>query len=313
MRYCFGIDVGATTVKMGLFNIEETDAELIEKWEIETDISEHGSLILKDIAYEINNKCDQKNIKKENIIGIGIGVPGPVNSSGVVKKAVNLGWGEFNIEEKLKSLTKIYTKAGNDANVAALGEMWKGGGKGYDNIILLTLGTGIGGGIIIDGRIISGAVGAAGEIGHMHINDQETRKCGCGNCGCLEQYASASGIARLAKTRLKEYNGISALKNKNDVSAKDIFDAVRQKDDLAVEIAKEFGEYLGRALADIAVIVNPFVFVIGGGMSKAGEIVIDYIRPPFQKYAFHACKDTKFSLAQLGNDAGIYGAAKMVL
>ncbi len=306
----FGVDLGGTTVKMGLFD-EEGNVE--EKWEIVTRKEENGSYILPDIAASIKEKATKRGISGEDIIGVGIGVPGPVDDNGVIYKAANLGWGVFSIKETLSGLLDgIRVEAGNDANVAALGEMWQGGGKGYRNLVAVTLGTGVGGGIIINGKILTGATGAAGEIGHIHVDDEETEVCGCGNCGCLEQYASATGVVRLANRRLAKDDAPSILRGKN-LNAKVVWDAVKAGDEVAIEIAKVFGEYLGSGLASIACVVNPEVFVIGGGVSKAGEILMDYFVEPYKKHVFHASKDVKFALATLGNDAGIYGAARLVL
>ena len=203
-------------------------------------------------------------------------------------------------------------EGGNDANVAALGEMWKGGGQGHKNLVAVTLGTGVGGGIIVNGEIMTGATGAGGEIGHIHVEDHETEACGCGNYGCLEEYASATGITRLANRALKASDKDSVLRN-GEVSAKTVFDAVKAGDELAIEIAKQFGEYLGKGLGVVAGIINPEIFVIGGGVSKAGEVLFDYIKPAFERTTFHGSRNVIFALATLGNDAGIYGAARLVL
>ena len=308
--HIFGVDVGGTTVKLGLFDI---NGNVLDKWEIPTRTDDGGKNILPDIAASIRNKMDEKSIAKENLAGVGVGVPGPVDRDGVVHKAVNLGWNRFDLKKELGSLLDgIRIEASNDANVAALGELWKGGGQGYKNIVAVTLGTGIGGGIIINGEILSGATGAGGEIGHIHVEDNETEECGCGNHGCLEQYGSATGITRLARRVLDSSNKDSILRSE-ELSAKAVFDAVKTGDELAIEVAGQFGNYLGKGLAIIAGIINPEIFVIGGGVSKAGEVLFDYIRPAFEETVFHGSKDTRFALASLGNDAGIYGAAKMVL
>ena len=253
-----------------------------------------------------------KQMDKDAIAGVGVGAPGPIDAAGVVHRAVNLGWKTFNVKETLEALINLPVRAGNDANVAALGEMWMGGGKGYKDLVVVTLGTGVGGGIIVDGRMISGSTGAAGEIGHIHVDDTETDVCNCGNKGCLEQFASATGITRLANKKLASTDMDSVLRG-GEVSAKTVFDAVKARDPLAMEVAEQFGKYLGDALAAVAGVVNPEAFVIGGGVSKAGEILIDYIRPHYEKSVFHGCREAKFALATLGNDAGIYGAAKLVL
>lgn len=306
----FGVDLGGTTVKLGLFTPE---GDVVEKWEIVTRKENAGKQILPDIADSIKAKMDEKGIAKEGVVGVGIGVPGPVDSNGIIYKAANLGWGVFSIKNQLTELLDgIRVEAGNDANVAALGEMWKGGGKGHKNMVAVTLGTGVGGGIIIDGRILTGSTGAGGEIGHIHVDDNETEKCGCGNAGCLEQYTSATGVVRLANRRLAKDDKTSVLRG-IEVTAKDVWDAVKTGDSIAVEVAEQFGEYLGRGLAAVACVVNPEIFVIGGGVSKAGDVLIDYLKPHYEKHVFHGSREAKFALATLGNDAGIFGAAKLVL
>ncbi len=308
--YVFGVDVGGTTVKMGLF---QNDGTVLDKWEIPTRTENGGEKVLPDIAAAILDKMAEKGIGRADVAGVGVGVPGPIDGQGIVHRAVNLGWGVFNMEETLSELLDgMVVKGGNDANVAALGEMWKGGGQGYSNLVAVTLGTGVGGGIIIDGKILTGATGAGGEIGHIHIEDGETDQCGCGNYGCLEEYASATGVVRLAKRALAASDTDSVLRS-GEVSAKSVFDAVKVGDALAISVAEQFGEYLGKGLAAIAGVVNPEIFVIGGGVSKAGEVLFQYIQPAYQNYVFHGSRDAKFALATLGNDAGIFGAAKLVL
>lgn len=311
-KYAFGVDVGGTTVKLGLFNDE---GQVLDKWEIPTVKDNGGEKVLPDIAASIKNKMQEKNITAADLVGVGIGAPGAVNADGfMVNGAVNIGWGSFDLAETLKKELDldVTVKAGNDANVAALGEMWQGGGKGYSNLVAVTLGTGVGGGIIIDGRILTGTNGAGGEIGHIHMEDNETEVCGCKNKGCLEQYASATGITRLANRRLAKDDAPSILRG-GEISAKTVFDAVKAGDKVAIEIAEQFGEYLGKGLAAVASVVDPQIFVIGGGVSKAGDILFKYIEPSYKRCAFGPCKQAKFALAELGNDAGIYGAAALVL
>ena len=308
-KYVFAVDLGGTTVKMGLFDV---DGNVLEKWEIVTRKENGGEKILPDIAESILVKMQEKSIAKDDVLGIGIGVPGPVDSKGTIYKAANLGWGVFNVSETLGKLTSLPVKTGNDANVAALGEMWKGGGQGYNSIVAVTLGTGVGGGVIIEGKLVAGSTGAGGEIGHIHVEDNETISCGCGNCGCLEQYTSATGITRLANERLAQDNKPSVLRD-GEVSAKTVFDAVKAGDELAFEVAEIFGMYLGKGLAAVGAVVNPEAFVIGGGVSKAGEVLFDYIEKNYMKYSFHGTRNVKFRLATLGNDAGIYGAAKLIV
>ena len=308
-KYVFGVDVGGTTVKMGYFDIE---GNLIEKWEIPTRTEDKGVNIIPDIAGSILVKLAQKDIDKKEVAGVGIGVPGPVKEDGTVLVAVNLGWDKRNTNEQLEDLLGIPVKTANDANVAALGEMWRGGGQGYEDVVAVTLATGVGGGVINGGKVIAGSNGAGGEIGHIHLKDNEREECGCKGHGCLEQYASATGVVRLAKKKLADSSKPSVLRD-DEVTAKAVWDAVKADDELAKEVANIYGEYLGKGLAAVAAVVNPQVFVIGGGVSKAGRVVIDYLEPYFDKYAFPGTKNAKFVLAKLGNDAGIYGAAKLVL
>ena len=309
-KYVFGVDVGGTTVKMGLFTVE---GELLDKWEIKTRTQENGKYVLPDIADSIKAKTAEKNIDSADVTGVGIGVPGPVKEDGTVLKCVNLGWGIINVEDELKALVGYPVKAGNDANVAALGEMWQGGGKGHSNLVMVTLGTGVGGGIILNGKMLFGVNGAGGEIGHICVDDAETETCGCGNKGCLEQYTSATGVVRLAGRAMAASDKASVLRDMPEVTAKDVFDAAKAGDELAAEIVDTQARILGRALAQIACVVDPEIFVIGGGVSKAGAILTDSVQKYFEHYAFHACRNTSFALAQLGNDAGIYGAACSIL
>lgn len=309
-NYVFGVDIGGTTVKIGLFT---TQGEMVDKWEITTRTDEGGRYILSDIAESIKSKIAERAIAADDVAGIGMGVPGPVKEDGTVLKCVNLGWGIFNVAEELGKLTGYPVKAGNDANMAALGEMWQGGGKGHKNIVMVTLGTGVGGGIIINGKMLSGVNGAGGEIGHMCVNDDETDVCGCGNKGCLEQYTSATGIVRSANIMLNTTDKPSKLREVMYISAKEIFDAAKEGDEVAATLVENHGKVLGKALAQIACVVDPEIFVIGGGVSRAGEILIHTTAKYFAEYAFHACKQTKFALATLGNDAGMYGGACCIL
>ncbi len=308
-NYCFGVDVGGTTVKIGLFDREGT---ILDKWEIPTRTEGNGEKILPDIAQALQKKMEEKGLQKEDMAGVGIGAPGPIDKDGTVYEAVNLGWGVFSLRDTLQELCGMPVRAGNDANVAALGEMWKGGGQGYRNLVLVTLGTGVGGGILVNGEILNGATGAGGEIGHIHIQDGEEDACGCGNHGCLEQYASATGIVRLANRILNATDEDSVLRQ-GKVSAKTVFDAVKAGDQVAVQIAEAFGDYLGKGLAAIAGVVNPEAFVIGGGVSKAGDVLFSFIEKNYRKYVFHGSRNARFTLATLGNDAGICGAAKLIL
>ena len=264
-KYVFGADIGGTTVKLGYFT---TEGELLEKWEITTRKDDGGRFILSDVADSINAKIAEKELTKEEISGVGIGVPGPVKDDGTVLGCANLGWGEFNVEIEAEKLLELPVKVGNDANMAALGEMWQGGGKGFQSLVMVTLGTGVGGGIIINGKMISGTNGAGGEIGHICVNDSEKETCGCGKKGCLEQYTSATGITRMAVRELNNTDRVSKLRNVQYMSAKEVFDAAKDGDDLALELVEKHGKILGKALAAIAAVCDPEAFVIGGGVLK---------------------------------------------
>ena len=309
-KRCFGVDIGGTTVKMGLFTV---DGKVTDKWEIPTRKEENGKYILEDIAKSVKERMQRDTLTLEDIAGLGIGVPGPVKEDGTVLKCANLGWGVFNVADTVRELTGIENvKVGNDANVAALGEMWQGGGKGYNNLVMVTLGTGVGGGVILGGKILTGSNGAGGEIGHIRVNYEEKDVCGCGKTGCLEQYASATGVVRLAKKALEKKEKKATLVA-DDLSAKAVFDAAKAGDELAMDIVEKFGFYLGMALAHISQVIDPEVFVIGGGVARAGQIIIDEVSKNYEENVMFALKNKAFKMAELGNDAGIYGSARMVL
>ena len=310
-NYCFGIDVGGTTVKLGLFS---TAGELLDKWEITTRTENFGENILSDICEAMEAKLAEKEISLDDIEGVGIGLPGPITNDGTVLQCVNLGWGTFNVEEKLSEMFRgIKVKAGNDANVAALGEAWQGGGKDYDDIVMITLGTGVGGGVIINGKILTGYNGGAGEIGHMHVDDNETDSCNCGRKGCLEQFTSATGVVRLAKRLMNNTDKETKMREFGEnITAKDVFDLAKEGDAGANEVVETMGTYLGTAMSHIAVVVNPQAFIIGGGVSKAGQFLIDAIKDKYRETCFAACGDAAVHLATLRNDAGMYGAAAMI-
>ena len=310
MKYGFGIDLGGTTVKLAFFNSNST---MLHKWEIPTVTDNAGERILPDIAAAIRTYLTQAQISDDQLLGIGIGVPGAVTADGVVHQCDNLGWGVFSVEQQLHTLTGLPVKAGNDASVAALGECWKGSGQNYRNLVLVTLGTGVGGGIVVDGQLTYGAHGACGELGHMVLNRTETRKCGCGKCGCVEQYCSATGIVRMAKDALQVQDHLSSLRSLGNITCKDVFDAAAAGDDVSKAVLEQFYRYLGEFLANIACVIDPEVIVLGGGVSKAGPAMITSLRPHFAHYAYHACRDIPITIASLGNDAGAYGAFKLAL
>ena len=308
MKYGFGIDVGGTTVKFAFFDIE---GNLRKKWEIPTRLTENGSLILPDIAESVSESLQKWQLARRSILGIGIGVPGAVEADGTVNRCVNLGWGRFNLRDALEKMTGLPVVVGNDASLAALGECWKGVGQGCRNMALVTLGTGIGGGIVADGKILYGTHGAGGELGHMTVNPLETEACACGKQGCAEQYCSATGIVRLTQKHLAVSAFPSVLRGEA-FSCKDVFDAAAEGDIPAREALEQVYGYLGMLMANVCCVTDPEMVVLGGGVSKAGQPLLDGAKQYFEKYCFHACRDTKFALATLGNDAGIYGAFKLL-
>ncbi len=310
--YVFGVDIGGTTIKLGLFS---TDGELIEKWDIPTDKSENGKNILPDTAAAVSAKMKERKLTADETAGIGIGVPGPVDPNGTVHRCINIGWGTVDVKRELNRLLPEIPNvaAANDANAAALGELWQGSAKGCLNAVMITLGTGIGGGVVINGRILSGANGGAGEIGHITVEPDETVRCNCGKFGCLEQYASANGIVFLTKRLLAQSDIPSALRERESFSARDICDLAREGDKAAAAAIERFGQYLGYAMSCVGCAVDPEVFIIGGGMSRAGSIVVDAVMRHYRKNVFHISANTKAVIATLGNDAGIFGAAKLVL
>lgn len=311
-KYAYGVDIGGTTVKIGFF---ETTGKLVDTWEIPTRTENDGELILSDIAESIKENNEKNSITTDDIEGIGMGVPGPVKDDGTVLKCVNLGWGVFNVEKALSVICGgVKVKAGNDANVAALGEMWQGGGKGYEDVVMITLGTGVGGGIIRGGKIVAGTNGAAGEIGHMPMIDDESECCGCGKKGCLEQYASANGLVNVAEKYIAAHRTVETELDLNaGFTAKDVCDAAKAGDKAGLAAVEESMRLLGKAMASVSCVIDPQVFVVGGGLSKAGNIIIDTASKYYKEYAFHASRETEIKLATLGNAAGMYGGVKMVI
>ncbi|MCI8371657.1 MAG: ROK family glucokinase [Lachnospiraceae bacterium] len=301
-----GVDLGGTFIKFGIF---KENGELLGKWQVPTG-ERAAQAVLSKITWEI---VEKSGYAVNQMKGVGIGIPGAVDGQGMIINAPNLGWRMLDIKEPLLKKLSIPVQVGNDANVAALGEQYFGVGGGCSSMVMVTLGTGVGGGVIIDGRLVPGAFGGGGEIGHIQVNDQETVACGCGNKGCLEQYASATGIASLARRELERTDEASLLRSCTELTAKDVFDAVKDRDILADRVAEQFGQALAKALSYIACTVDPEVFVIGGGVSAAGPVLLNYIEKYYRQFAFTPSKQTPFKLAALGNDAGIYGAARLVM
>ena len=301
-----GVDLGGTNIKAALVNSE---GEILCEANTPTNLPRPAEAVCDDIAALCLQLAEGKDVA-----GVGVGCPGTVDG-GTVLYSNNLDWHDFAMEEYLAQKTGLPVAVGNDANVAALGEQWRGGGRGFDNIVMVTLGTGVGGGIIMDGKILTGENGAAGEIGHITVNPKETLTCGCGCKGCLEQYSSATGVIRMAKERLEASDKPSELRkfSADEIGGKEVFDAYKAGDELAAEAVNEFAIYLGMGLGNVASVVDTQAFVIGGGLSKNGPVVIDIVKEQYKKNVMFALKNTEFRLAELGNDAGMYGAVRMVL
>lgn len=309
-KFIFGVDIGGTTCKAGLFS---DSGSLVEKWEFKTDTSDLGEHILANVSEQIHNKINQHQLELSQVIGIGVGVPGPVTNAGIVHGCVNLGWGEKNVVTELKKLIDVPVCAGNDASVAALGELVAGSGKGKHSLLMVTLGTGVGGGLVYKDQVVHGAHGAAGEIGHMTVNPKERERCNCGRHGCLEQYVSATGICRMAEQMMNDYNDILTELDKDKLDARKIFEAAQSQDGIGVLVVEKFGRILGTALANLAVIFNPEMIVIGGGVSNAGDYLLNLISNNFKEKVFKPCSQTEIQIASLGNDAGIYGCYALFL
>lgn len=313
-EYGFGIDLGGTTAKIGLFT---TSGALLEKWEVPTDISNAGEHILENLAKAVRGKMKELSITPEQVEGIGIGVPGPVqNAATVTIVCANLGgWGKMNVSAQLSGLLDgMKVVVGNDANIAALGEIWQGAAKGCSSAVMVTLGTGVGGGVIVNGSVIEGAHGAGGEIGHITMNPHETAVCGCGKRGCLEQYVGARGAVRCMKKLLDENPDTPCvLRDMDGYKIKDVYDAAKAGDELCMREVEEMTDTLGLALANIAATVDPEMFIIGGGISRAGDALFVPLTAHYKEYAFPSCRETPIRQASLGNDAGIYGAVRLLV
>ena len=312
-EYAFGIDLGGTTAKVGLFT---TAGELLEKWEVPTDTSHSGEHILANLAAAVRGKMEEKSLSAQQVEGVGVGVPGPVLDSRIVPiVCANLGgWGNRNVAEDLSALLDgLPVLVGNDANVAALGEIWMGAARGCRNAVMVTLGTGVGGGVIVNGKVIDGVHGAGGEIGHITVNPHETAVCGCGKRGCLEQYSSATGVVRCMKKLLEEDPDTPCVLRGTDFAAKDVFDAARSGDILAAREVDQMTATLGMALANIAAVMDPEMFLVGGGVARAGAVLFDPLVAHYRDTAFRSCRDIPIKAASLGNDAGIYGAVRLIV
>ncbi|HFU3861112.1 TPA: ROK family glucokinase [Streptococcus suis] len=312
-----GIDLGGTSVKLAILT---TEGEIQEKWSIKTNILDDGSHIVPDIIESIQRRFETHGLTKDDFLGIGMGSPGVVDSeAGTVIGAYNLNWKTLQlVKEQFETALSLPFFIDNDANVAALGEQWVGAGNNNPNVVFMTLGTGVGGGVIAAGNLIRGVKGAGGELGHITVDFEAPFACTCGKKGCLETVASATGIVNLSRRYADQYAGDAKLKQMiddgQDVTAKDVFDLAKEGDDLALIVYRHFSEYLGVACANIAAVLNPAYIVLGGGVSAAGEFLLDGVRKVFAENSFPQIKEsTQIVLATRGNDAGVLGAASLVL
>ncbi|BBA92652.1 glucokinase [Streptococcus ruminantium] len=312
-----GIDLGGTSVKLAILT---TEGEIQEKWSIKTDILDEGSHIVPNIITSIKHRFETHGLTKDDFLGVGMGSPGVVDSeAGTVIGAYNLNWKTLQLVKKqFEAELGLPFFIDNDANVAALGEQWVGAGNNNPNVVFMTLGTGVGGGVIAAGNLIRGVKGAGGELGHITVDFENPFACTCGKKGCLETVASATGIVNLTRRYAEEYAGDAKLKQMIDdgqeVTAKDVFDLAKEKDGLALIVYRHFSEYLGVACANIAAVLNPAYIVLGGGVSAAGDFLLDGVRRVFAENSFPQIKEsTQIVLATRGNDAGVLGAASLVL
>ncbi|MCM3002473.1 ROK family glucokinase [Priestia koreensis] len=311
-KWLVGVDLGGTTIKMAFINYY---GEILYKWEVPTDKTENGRKIPIQIAKAVVTKLEEINEPKSRLLGIGIGAPGPVNAAnGSIDVAVNLGWKDFPLKDILEVEVNLPVVVDNDANIAAIGEMWKGAGEGAKELLAVTLGTGVGGGVIANGQIVHGANGAAGEIGHITSIPEGGSRCNCGKSGCLETISSATGIVRVALEEIANTSTPSVLRDlyndEKHFSSKTVFDAVKENDPLALKVVDHVAFHLGLALANIANGLNPEKIVIGGGVSKAGDTLLKPVTAYFNKFAFPRVADgAELTIATLGNDAGVIGGA----
>ena len=311
-KFVIGVDIGGRSMKFGLFT---NGGELINKSSIPTHTENEGSAILPDLVEHLQKMYEKFELNEDNLEGIGIGIPGPILNKSIVKTAVNLGWKEPTpVKEFLEKRLNTKVLVENDANVAALGELWKGAGESVNDLVLVTLGTGVGGGIVVDGKIVSGTTGSGGEVGHMPMLEQPLqRTCGCGGHRCLELVASATGLEHSATEYLFEHDDESKLRNVDSIDARIIFEYAQQGDKVAETIVDNYAMHLGRGLGILSAIVDPEMFVLGGGVSNAGDYLLDKVQKSYKEVAFSVTRDVIFKIAELGNDAGMYGSAKLII
>lgn len=310
-KYVFGADIGGTAVKVGLLDGE---GNLLDYWQFPTRLEDQGAVILPDVHTAIDGILDVNHLDFSSVKGIGLAVPGPVTGEGFVPAAVNLGWKNYDVKKEMQRITGISNICvENDAKAAALGEYWKGGWEKFHSAVMITIGTAIGGAVILDGKVLRGAFGAAGELSHIQVNPAETVPCACGKYGHLQQYVSTDAILNSVKQRLSDSNQSSSLRLIDEISVKDIFDAAKAGDGIALESVEKMARLLARVMAMVSCVVDPELFIIGGGVSNAGEFLLDLLRKEFRKTALTMCENTRIEAAKTGSDAGIYGSAAQLI
>lgn len=310
-KYVFGADIGGTAVKVGLF---DEKGNLVDHWQIPTLLKDQGAVILSDVYTAMDGMLDIHDLNWANVVGIGLAVPGPVTEDGFVPAAVNLGWKNYGVKKEMQRLTSISNICvENDAKAAALGEYWKGGWGDFRSAVMITIGTAIGGAVILDGKVLRGAFGAAGELSHIQVNPAETVPCACGKCGHLQQYVSTDAILTSVKQRLSASDQPSFLHLIADITVKDVFDAAKAGDNIALESVEKMARLLARAMAMVSCVIDPELFIIGGGVSNAGEFLLELLRREFRKTALTMCENARIEAANTGSNAGIYGAAAPLL
>jgi glucokinase len=314
-NYIVGVDLGGTSIKMAIVSDK---GDILFQMSEPTQVEAGSDGIFNQINEMIDRCCSRISIHRLQLKGIGIGAPAFLNiKEGFVKEAVNLGWKSIPLKQQLEKITGLPVSIDNDANVAAIGEMWRGAGQGSTELLCITLGTGVGAGVIVKGNIYHGANDTAGEFGHTTVMPEGGSPCNCGKTGCLETISSATGLIRIVTEAIKEGRS-SVLKPSLDargrLTAKLIADAANEGDELAVEMINKVGFYLGLALGNYAVAFNPGKIVVGGGLSHAGDIIFNPIRENYKKFALpHLTGEIDIVPAKLGNDAGVIGAAWLVV
>ncbi len=306
-KIVFGVDVGGTNVKFGLFTYPER--ELIIKKEVKTPQANQNELLFELIFNTINELVQSNQFEMSQVHGIGIAVPCPVKG-GCVGKCPNLSWENMDIKDKVSQYFPEHVKVevANDANAAALGEN-ESLDNPYNNAILITLGTGVGGGIVVNHKIHEGSSGMGGEIGHMFVYEESKEVCGCGSVGCFEQVCGTKGILSYAKDLAKSQQTSI---NLSEITVKDVFDAAKTGDFVGKKVIDRVAYYIAKSASILAVTLDPEVFIIGGGISKAGQYLINQITIHYKKIARFTSGNIPFILAHTGNDAGIIGSAHLI-